>query len=275
MRFNHAVPAGPAVTPEEAYAGLDLARRAPEDRPYVICNFVSSADGKATLGGRSVALGGEGDRAVFGLLRTQVDAVLAGTRTLRVERYGAMVRDPQLVELRMREGRAAQPLAVVVSRSGAVPFEIPLFADPGSRVVLYLPASAEIPPCAAQLTVQPVPASGELGAVLRSLRCEHEVRSLLCEGGPTLLGALIAEDLVDELFLTLAPTLVGGGERGLSSGPEALAALPLRMVWALEHDGDLLLRYAREGHAAAAVAEAAGAGAVAARGRVADAGQAG
>jgi|HubBroStandDraft_2_1064218.scaffolds.fasta_scaffold360735_1 riboflavin biosynthesis pyrimidine reductase len=246
MRFNRAVPAGPPVAPEDVYAGLDLADKAPADRPYVVCNFVSSADGKATLGGRSVALGGEGDRAVFGLLRTQIDAVLAGTRTLQVERYGAMVRDPRLIELRVREGRAEQPLAVVVSRGGVVPFEVPLFADPGSRVVLYLPAGTEIPPCAAQLTVQAAPASGELAAVLRSLRAEHDVRSLLCEGGPTLLGALIAEDLVDELFLTLAPTLVGGGERGLSSGVEALAALPLRLVWALECDGDLLLRYARQ-----------------------------
>ncbi|HEY3828399.1 MAG TPA: dihydrofolate reductase family protein [Solirubrobacteraceae bacterium] len=246
MRFNRAVPAGPPVSPEEAYAGLDLARRAPANRPYVVCNFVSSADGKATLGGRSAALGGEGDRAVFGLLRTQVDAVLAGTRTLRIEHYGALVRDPELRELRVREGRAPQPLAVVVSRSGVVPFEVPLFADPASKVVLYLPANATAPPCAAQLTVHPSPATGELADVLHSLRTEHDVRSLLCEGGPTMLGELIVEDLVDELFLTLAPALVGGAELGLSTGSEPPAARAMRMVAALEHDGYLFLRYARQ-----------------------------
>lgn len=246
MRFNRAVPAGLPVSPEDVYTGLDLASRAPVDRPYVVCNFVASADGKATLGGRSAALGGEGDRAVFALLRTQVDAVLAGTRTLRVEHYGALVRDPELRELRVREGRAPQPLAVVVSRSGVVPFEIPLFADPASRVALYLPANAKAPACAAQLVVHPSPATGELADVLRSLRSEHEVRSLLCEGGPTMLGELIVEDLVDELFLTLAPALVGGAELGLSTGSEPPAARALRIVAALEHDGQLFLRYARQ-----------------------------
>ena len=39
------------------------------------------------------------------------------------------------------------------------------------------------------------------------------IRKLLCEGGPTLLGLLIAEDLIDELVVTVAPALVGDGEQ--------------------------------------------------------------
>jgi riboflavin biosynthesis pyrimidine reductase len=245
MDLHRVLPAGEPVAPESAYTGLELAARAPAERPYVICNFVASADGKGTVGGRSGALGGEGDRRVFGLLRTQVDAVLAGTGTLRVERYGTLIRDAALAELRVREGRSEQPLAVVVSRSGGVPFEIPLFADPASRVALYLPAGAQPPACAADLSVHALPDTGGLAAVLRSLRAEHDVRALLCEGGPQMLGALIAEDLLDELFLTLAPTLAGGEELGVSAGPRPPRALALELVWALEYESNLFLRYAR------------------------------
>jgi len=115
MLFQRAIPAGSAASPESLLTGLDLEQHAGSERPYVVCNFVSSADGKATAAARTAQLGGESDRVAFHLLRTQVDAVLAGTGTLRVERYGALVRRPELVEIRRAEGRAAQPLAAIVS----------------------------------------------------------------------------------------------------------------------------------------------------------------
>jgi riboflavin biosynthesis pyrimidine reductase len=246
MRFRQAIPPGPDVSPQERYAGLSLGARADGDRPYVVCNFVSSADGKATASGRTAPLAGTGDKAAFHLLRTQVDAVLAGTGTLGIERYGVPVRDERLIEIRLAEGRPAQPLAVVVSRSGDIPFEIPLFTDARSRIVLYAPTGTAVPDCPADVTVHEVDSAHfGLGAVLRSLRRDHDVRSLLCEGGPVLFNALLAEDLVDELFLTVSPVLVGGDELGITSGPRLEMPRPLRLVWALEHDGNLLLRYAR------------------------------
>lgn len=246
MRLRRAVPPGDPTRPEDVYTGLRLEARAASERPYVICNFVSSADGKATAGGRTSALGGEADRAVFHLLRTQTDAVLAGTGTLRVERYGPLVRSDAMVKIRRNEGRSEQPLAVVVSRSGRIPFDIPLFADPGSRVALYAPPGTAVPSCAAQVTLHPLSKDdGQLGAVMRSLRREHGVRSLLCEGGPALLNSMLAEGLVDGLFLTLAPTLVGGAELGITTGPPLPALIPLRLVWVLEYESHLFLRYER------------------------------
>lgn len=84
----------------------------------------------------------------------------------------------------------------------------------------------------------------DLPALLRGLRGEG-VRALLCEGGPTLHGALQAEGLVDELFLTIAPKLSGGRE-----APRILeGALPevvgLELAWLLESDGELFARYRR------------------------------
>lgn len=245
MRLQRLLPPGEAAAPEDLYTHMELAARAPADRPYVVCNFVASVDGKATVGGRSAGLSGEVDRRVFHLLRTQVDAILAGTGTLRLERYGALVRDPELRRVREREGRAPQPLAVVVSRSGDIPYDVPLFADPETRIALYAPPHPERPACSAQIQEHEVPAAGELAAVLRSLREEHDVSALLCEGGPTLFDALLADDLVDELFLTLAPTVVGGGERGITAGLELPRPLGMHPVGALEGEGALLLRYAR------------------------------
>jgi len=249
MLFQPAIPPGAPAPPESFYTGLGLGDRAPADRPYVVCNFVSSADGKATAKGRTALLGGEGDRRMFHLLRTQVDAILAGTGTLRVERYGPLIREPRLAEIRVREQRAAQPLGVVITRSGRVPWDIPLFAANESRVAVYAPAGVEVPSTVAALTVHElVPDDGRdgLAAVLRSLRRDHGVRSLLCEGGPALFTSLVAHDLVDELFLTLAPTLVGGDELGITTGIGLDEPMALRLARALEQDGNLFLRYVRD-----------------------------
>jgi riboflavin-specific deaminase-like protein len=246
MLFQAALPPGPAGTPDTFYTGMHLGDAAPADRPHVVCNFVSSADGKASARGRTALLGGPGDREMFHLLRTQVDAIVAGTGTLRVERYGALAREPRFVDIRVAEGRAPQPLAVVISRSGDIPFEIPLFASPDSRVAVYTAAEIAVPDTVAQATVHPLGAqAGELAVVLESLRREHGVRSLLCEGGPILFSALLAEDLVDELFLTLAPTIVGGNELGMTYGEPLPELISLRLVRALEYEGAMFLRYAR------------------------------
>lgn len=247
MEFLQAVPPGPAVAPEQLYAGMDLAARAPAGRPYLVANFAASADGKATVDGTSGALGGEGDKRVFRLLRTQVDAVLAGTGTLKAERYGRLVTNEQMLAIRAAEGRAAQPLGVTVSRGGDIPFDIPLFTDPGSHVVLFAPPDTPLPDGGARITLHPGgSAEGNLAGVLETLSREHAVRAVLCEGGPHLFDALLREDLVDELFLTLAPALVGGDELGVTAGAAPPTPRAMRLTWALERDDHLFLRYTRD-----------------------------
>jgi len=83
----------------------------------------------------------------------------------------------------------------------------------------------------------------DLPALLRELR-EEGVRALLCEGGPTLHGALQAEGLVDELFLTIAPKLSGGEAPRILEGPLGEVA-ELELVWLLESEGELFARYRR------------------------------
>jgi 5-amino-6-(5-phosphoribosylamino)uracil reductase len=180
-------------------------------------------------------------------LRQQVDAVLVGTGTLRIERYGRLVRDPDARQRRAQRGIRAEPLACVVTRSGDVPTDIPLFAEPESEIVVFSPTEIELGECSADVEVVLLdPGQLTFVTVLRRLYEDHGVRSLLCEGGPTLFGALLQEGVADELFLTLAPKLTGGG-RGptITSGPELSEPAELTLVWVLERSGSLYLRYQR------------------------------
>jgi riboflavin-specific deaminase-like protein len=234
------------INVRELLDALNLAAHAPVDRPHTIANFVASTDGHAAFQGRSRWLSDDADRALFHGLREHVDAILVGTGTLRTERYGPLVRDPEGRRRRAASGLAPDPIACVFSRSGDIPTSIPLFAHPGSRIVVFTPASFDPSDFAAQVDVVRLDA-GELTltTMMRRLRSTYDVRSLLCEGGPTLFGALLQEDLVDELFLSLAPKLTGGGPAaGISRGPELAEIRRLRLLWMLELESSLYLRYA-------------------------------
>lgn len=246
MEFRQLIPQPAAVEVADLLAPLDLADRAGDERPYTIANFVSSADGQAAFRGHSTALGDRADREVFHGLREQADAVFAGTGTLRAERYGRLVRDPERRRRRVQAGRSPEPLACVVTRSGDLPLDIPMFSEPEARIVVFSPVEQHLSSCTAQVELVRLD-RGELTltTVLRRLRTDFGIGLLLCEGGPTVFGALLDEQLVDELFLTLAPKLTGGGASpSISAGPELSELEPLRLVWALEHDSALYLRYA-------------------------------
>lgn len=241
MRLGCLYPAGDATTPDEATSGLDLAALAPPDRPYVGVNMVATADGKVVLDGRSGGIGDEADRQLFHHLRTQVDAVMMGAGTLRAERYGRLVRDPELRAKREREGLAPDPAAVVVSGRLALTCDLPLFQAEGQRVVVLTAAVDTLEGCAADVGYL---RGRDLASLLRRLRAEEGIRSILCEGGPTLNASLLESGLIDELFLTLAPKLAAG-----SHPLTAVAGTPLpeperlELLSALLHEGSLFLRY--------------------------------
>lgn len=226
-------------------ASLNFTAMAPPDRPYTAVNFVATADGRTAFRGRSGELSDVADRAIFHGLRERVDAVFAGTATIRTERYGRLVPDPERRQRRAGSGLAPDPLACVITRSGDVPTEIPLFGDPESRIVVFTPAALDLSGLRAQVEVVRLdPGQLTLTTMVRRLRADYDVRSLLCEGGPTVFGSLLRENLADELFLTLAPKMAGGGSGPtVTSGPELPELLNLRPAWALEHGGSLFMRY--------------------------------
>jgi riboflavin-specific deaminase-like protein len=230
---------------EDAYGELRLAELAPADRPYVIANMIASVDGRATLTGRSGGLGNEADKQIFLDLRTQVDAVMAGTATIGIENYGPLLKSSERKAKRVARELDPVPLAVIATRTMELPVQAPLFSDPESRIVVLTNSERDPPPCAAHLLVERL--AGEpldLVAGMHRLRTRHRVRSLLLEGGPTMLAAMTAAGLVDELFLTRAPVLVASGdEPTILEGPPLDQALDLELVSLLADGPYLFLRY--------------------------------
>jgi riboflavin biosynthesis pyrimidine reductase len=236
------------VTPEEATTGLRLAELAPAERPYLVLNMIVSADGAATLEGRTRSLGDDVDREVFHGLRTQADCVMVGAGTARIERYGRLVKDPARRERRRAAGLAADPLACIVSGRLDLPVDLPLLEDHHSSVVVVTGSEGELHNPAADVTYMRTEGGSAarpgLTPFLRRLRSEHGVRTVLCEGGPRLNSALLDEDLVDELFLTVAPKLAGGTpEITIVAGPTLPRPVELEVVNCHEAAGSLYLRY--------------------------------
>lgn len=223
---------------------VDKAYRA---RPYVIASLISTANGRGTLDGTSGRLGDDADRAIFRGLRGVVDAILVGTGTLRDEQYGRAGRSVALRKIRADRGLAEEPTIMIVSRSLALPVQVPLLADPASIVRLFTWTTDPAPAMGAQVDLCRLgPEYGGLTEVLRVARHTHGIRAIVCEGGPTLFGALVAEDLIDELFLTLSPLYVRDTEHALVTGSPLNNPLPMRLLTVLRRRDRIFLRYARE-----------------------------
>jgi riboflavin-specific deaminase-like protein len=242
MRLERLDPDGGQGSPEEVVSGLDFAARALPDRPYLALNMVSTLDGKATIEWRTQGLGSDLDREVFLQLRTQADAVMVGAGTVRNERYGRIVKREELREKRVREGLEPDPLAVVVSARLDLPADLPLLQEPDQRVLIATSADARLEGVSAQ--VEYVDTGDDLQLLMAHLREELGVRSVLCEGGPTLNSHLLAAGVVDELFLTLSPKLIGGAAAlTIVAGRELVEPADLEVAWVLKGGGDLFTRW--------------------------------
>ena len=221
----------------------------PPHRPYVAVNMVSTVDGRAAVAGRAAGLGSATDRLLMRQLRARADAVMIGVGTLRAEALTPAVPE-DYVAARLARGQSAQPLGVLVSNSGRLPLERRYFTRTDfARVLITSARGAAAVARAARADLRLVVAGEQavdLPAALGVLRAEHGVHWLLGEGGPTLNHRLLAARLVDELFLTLAPRLVGGAEPTIVQGPPLPAdeGVSLRLLALHANGSELFLRYA-------------------------------
>jgi riboflavin-specific deaminase-like protein len=247
------LPAGDPATAQEVADQLELAAaaRTLSERPYVMVNMISTVDGRASIEGRSGALGNPADRELFRALRTVVDAVMVGASTVRVERYGRIIPDASRRRMRRERGLSEEPLACIVSAQLALPPDLPLLACAEARVVIVTSSQASLPHSAAHVEYVRAERDGllDLAAAMAVLRERFAVRTLLCEGGPHLNSSLLAAGLVDELFLSLAPKLAGADHAGrealrIFAGPAtAHPPVELGLLAVLENDSNLFLRY--------------------------------
>lgn len=209
----------------DAY-GASLTFPSRPDRPTVIVNFVSTLDGVVSYATAEAAGGGEisgfsaPDRFVMGLLRAHADAVMVGAGTVRAapaEDWTPASIYPDAAgdfgALRREMALAPEPTTVVVTASGDVDPTHPGLRDPAIPV-LIITTRAGLHRCATLASASNVTvtvagaervAPHDLLVVLR----DAGFRLITCEGGPHLLAELLAADVVDELFLTIAPQIAG------------------------------------------------------------------
>ena len=205
-------------------------------------NVVASVDGAATLDGRSAGLSGPADRRLFHHLRAMCDVVLVGAGTVRVEGYGSVLPSATLQGWRRDHGLSPSPRLAVASGSLALDSRSEVFRPAAARPIILTGAHPPAGRVDALSAVAEVVPGGSAAGWLQVL-AERGLTRVLCEGGPGLFSSLVAEDLVDELCLTLSPLLAAHSGPGITAGVTPARALSL--VHVLEEDGCLFLRYAR------------------------------
>jgi len=215
--------------------------------PTLRVNFISSLDGAVTVEGLSGGLHGPGDKEIFDTLRMVCDALIVASGTVKAENYGALRLAEPAAAWRRAHGLPEHPIMVIVSGSLDLDLGLRVFTEAPTRPIVVTGSSAPPERIAEIARAAEVIAVGDDAVDLRAAVAvlhERGAAQLLCEGGPHLLGALAAADLVTELCLTVSPLLVGGGPGRIAAGaPGTPRRMSLRHV--LTAEDMLFLRYAR------------------------------
>jgi riboflavin biosynthesis pyrimidine reductase len=216
------------------------------DRAWLRANMVESVDGAASVDGRSGGLSGDADRAIFRVLRSQADVVVAGSGTVKDEHYRPAQKSAMVPEL--RAGRTATPPIAVITGTLDLDLSSSLFteAPPDARTIVITTEKAPADQRKAAAEVADVVVAGtdqvDLSGVLDTL-AERGLRRVLCEGGPHLLAQFAAAGRLDELCVTVSPVLGAGDAGRILAGPALPGGLALSLGHVLEAQGFLLCRY--------------------------------
>jgi riboflavin biosynthesis pyrimidine reductase len=232
---------------DELYQGLLLDDPAPGRVGHVALCLVSSADGAVAVDGLSGGLGGPADLRALSQLRAANDVSLVGAGTVRDEGYVPLTGTPERRADRSAKGLRPAPRLAIVTASGRLDPELDVFSDPAEPPIVLASRAADADRLAAieaRAEVHVVAQTQLDAATIVTTLAELGLPRILCEGGPRLNQVMLAGGHLDEVFLTLAPTLVGGPAPRIISG-DVEAATPLELVSVYEHQGDLLLRYRR------------------------------
>lgn len=192
------------------------------NRPLVVATFAMTADGKVTTKNFGpVDFTSREDKLHLFRQRALADAVLLGHTSL--ERDNVRLGVPAgLQELRIKRGQSRSPLRVIVSNKGRIDERLKIFHSHISPIIIFstkrMPAKNQ-EALRKSATLHLTDATEvDLAAMLKTLRDQYSVRTLACEGGPTLFRSLLEQGLVDQLNLTIAPYMFGGGKAPTLTG---------------------------------------------------------
>jgi riboflavin biosynthesis pyrimidine reductase len=218
--------------------------------PWLRANMVSTLDGAAQHDGRSQPISSAADMRIFGTLRALADAVVVGAETVRQEGYRPARAREDFAALREAAGQGPAPAIAVVSASLDLDFSLPLFTSPLVPTLVLTGAAAATDRIAAaeKAGAQVVIAGDGMGVdPARAVRAlaDRGLYRLLTEGGPRLLGQLIAAGVLDELCLTVSPMLTAGDAQRIAGGPPVAVPRRFELTSLLEEAGFLFSRYRR------------------------------
>ena len=224
--------------------------------PFVYLNVAMTADGKISPASRKFEpFGGPKDRALLLDVRASADAVMSGARTVDLDKINMGPGPAKYRRKRLRNGLAEYNLRVIVSGAGTLNPEAGVFRHRFSPIIILTTGrAAKRNLLRLQAVADEVKIFGEteidFAAALKWLRKKWNVKRLLCEGGGEVNGALFEAGLVDEVYVTLCPLILGGNTAPTMADGVGVAKLGkatrLEMV-SMKRNGDLLfLRYARQ-----------------------------
>jgi riboflavin biosynthesis pyrimidine reductase len=219
------------------------------DRPHLRVNMVASVDGAAAVDGRVGVLSGGADQVLLHDLRTLCDVLLVGAGTVRAEGYGPLTLSEEQQQRRTGAGQDALPRLAILTRSIDLDLAAPVFTAATLRPLVVTSRRASAARRAEAEQVADVLVAGDEEVDLRAAFVALASRGLsriLSEGGPHVLAALFAADLVDELCLAVAPLVTCGAGPRITSGTALVEPAGLRLAHLLERDQYLFLRYLRD-----------------------------
>ena len=183
-------------------------------RPFVVATFAMTVDGKTTTRNFTpVDFTSREDKLHLFRQRALADAVLIGHTSLKRDNVRLGI-SPELQNARRKDGQTPAPIRVIVSDKGKIDNRLNIFQSDISPIIIF--STRRMPRKYRQALQQKATLHltraqhVDLAAMLRTLRDKYKVRTVACEGGPTLFRALLERGLVDQLNLTIAPYLFGG-----------------------------------------------------------------
>jgi riboflavin-specific deaminase-like protein len=191
-------------------------------RPFVAATFAMTVDGKITTKNFSpVDFTSREDKLHLFRQRALADAVLIGHTSLKRDnvRLGLPA---ELQQARIKRKQTQAPLRVIVSNKGRIDSRLKIFQSTSSPILIF--STTQMPrktqTALGEKAILHLAESEEvdLAKILRILRSQYHVRTVACEGGPTLFRSLLERDLVDQLNLTIAPYMFGGASAPTLTG---------------------------------------------------------
>ncbi|MFV0336705.1 MAG: RibD family protein [Chthoniobacterales bacterium] len=179
-----------------------------KSRPYILANFAITLDGKISTRRHTPSLfTSQIDKQKLLQIRSLGDAVMVGRTTLEADTMSLGL-PKKLREERKKQNRPPLPLRIIISKKGNLSPNLKIFNSPGGKILLF--AEKKSPTTNYPNTKIHEIAPFALRSILSILRKEYAVQKLVCEGGPTLFRSLIEQDFIDELRLTITPSIFGG-----------------------------------------------------------------